>query len=106
MNPTLRLCLALLLPVAAGTARPQEAVSLQRQDQKTIAVMAYAPKVGACRGVAIISPGAGMRKGYSYLGETMAGLGSQTVVVGHRRAAAARCVSRSGARACAKAWPS
>jgi predicted dienelactone hydrolase len=84
MNPTLHLSLALLLPVAAGTAQAQEAVSLQRQDQTTIAVMAYAPKAGACRGMAIISPGAGgSEKGYSYLGETMAGLGYQVVVVGH-----------------------
>jgi len=58
MNPTLRLCLALLLPWVAGTAQAQEAVSLNRQDQTTIAVMAYAPKDGACRGVAIVLPGA------------------------------------------------
>jgi dienelactone hydrolase len=84
MNPAGRLCLALLLPVAAGIAQAQEALSLQRQDQTTIAVMAYAPKAGACRGMAIISPGAGgSEKGYSYLGETMAGLGYQVVVVGH-----------------------
>ena len=58
-NPTLHLCLALLLPWVAAHALPQQAVSLQRQDQTTIAVMAYAPKAGACRGAALVSPGAG-----------------------------------------------
>ena len=33
MNPTLNLCLALLLPWVAAHALPQQAVSLQRQDQ-------------------------------------------------------------------------
>jgi hypothetical protein len=59
MNPTLHLCLALLLPWVAAHALAQQAVSLQRQDQTTIAMMAYAPKAGACRGVAVVSPGAG-----------------------------------------------
>lgn len=57
MNPTLHLRLALLLPWVAAHALPQQAVSLQRQDQTTIAVMAYAPMAGACRGVAVVSPG-------------------------------------------------
>jgi predicted dienelactone hydrolase len=84
MNPAGRLCLALLLPVAAGTVQAQEPVSLQRQDQTTIAVMAYAPEAGACRGVAVVSPGAGgSETGYSYLGEALAGLNYLAVVVGH-----------------------
>ena len=84
MNPTLHLCIALLLPVAVGIAQAQEAVSLQRQDQITIAVTAYAPKAGACRGVAVVSPGAGgSETGYGYLGEALAGLGYLAVVVGH-----------------------
>lgn len=33
MNPTLHLCLTLLLPWVAAHALPQQAVSLQRQDQ-------------------------------------------------------------------------
>jgi len=84
MNPTLHLCLALLLPWVAAHALAQQAVSLQRQDQTTIAVMAYAPKAGACRGVAVVSPGAGgAETGYSYLGDALAGLGYLAVVVGH-----------------------
>ncbi len=84
MNQTLHLCLALLLPVAAGTVQAQEPVSLQRQDQTTIAVTAYAPEAGACRGVAVVSPGAGgSETGYSYLGEALAGLNYLAVVVGH-----------------------
>ena len=84
MNPTLHLCLALLLPWVAAHALAQQAVSLQRQDQTTIAVLAYAPKAGACRGVALVSPGAGgSETGYGYLGEALAGLGYLAVVVGH-----------------------
>lgn len=84
MNPTLHLCLALLLPWVTGLALAQETVSLQRPDQKTIAVMAYAPKSGACRGVAIVSPGAGgSETGYSYLADALAGLAYLAVVVGH-----------------------
>ena len=82
MNPTLHLRLALLLPWVAAHALPQQAVSLQRQDQTTIAVMAYAPMAGACRSVAVISPGAGgSETGYSYLGEALAGLDYLAVVV-------------------------
>ncbi len=43
----LNLNLALLLPVAADTARAQEAVKLQRKDQTITAVMAYAPMGGS-----------------------------------------------------------
>lgn len=59
MNPTLHLCLALLLPWVAAHALPQQAVSLQWQDQTIIAALAYAPTAGACRGAAVVSPGAG-----------------------------------------------
>ena len=74
-----------LLLLVAGTALGQEAVSLSRQDQKAVPVTAYLPKSVACRGVAIISPGAGgSEKGYQYLGEAMSSLGYLAVVVGHQ----------------------
>ncbi|MCX7224437.1 MAG: hypothetical protein NT071_02225 [Burkholderiales bacterium] len=82
MNPTLHLRLALLLPWVAAPALAQDAVSLQRQDQTIIAALAYAPTAGACRGVALVSPGAGgSETGYGYLGEALAGLGYLAVVV-------------------------
>ena len=74
----------LLLLLAAGVAA-QEAVSLSRQDQKVVPVTAYLYKGAACRGVAVISPGAGgSEKGYQYLGEAMSSLGYFAVVVGHQ----------------------
>jgi predicted dienelactone hydrolase len=68
-----------------GTAHAQEAVQLQRQDQKPVQVTAYAPATPTCRGIGIISPGAGgTEKGYRYLAETMSRLGYLAVVVGHQ----------------------
>ena len=73
------------LLLVAGAAFGQEVVSLTRQDQKTVPVTAYSPKSAGCRGVAIISPGAGgSEKGYQYLGEAMSSLGYLSVVVGHQ----------------------
>ena len=69
----------------AGEAVAQEAVSLSREDQETVPVAAYLPKGAPCRGVAIISPGAGgSEEGYRYLGEAMSSLGYLAVVIGHQ----------------------
>ena len=74
-----------LLLLLAGGVAAQEAVSLSRQDQKVVPVTAYLYKGAACRGVAVISPGAGgSEKGYQYLGEAMSSLGYFAVVVGHQ----------------------
>jgi predicted dienelactone hydrolase len=74
----------LSLLIAMG-ASAQEVVSLLRQDQKAVQVAAYSPRSAGCRGVAIISPGAGgSEKGYQYIGEAMSSLGYLTVVVGHQ----------------------
>ena len=80
------LCILFLLFLGVvGTAHAQEAVQLQRQDQKPVQVTAYAPATPTCRGVGIISPGAGgSEKGYRYLAETMSKLGYLAVVVGHQ----------------------
>jgi predicted dienelactone hydrolase len=85
MNAPLRCLAALALILGAGAApRAQESVSLQRQDGTPVSVTAYAPRAGACRGVAIISPGAGgSEQGYRYLGEALSSLGHLAVVVGH-----------------------
>jgi predicted dienelactone hydrolase len=74
-----------LLQLTAVVAFGQEVVTIQRQDQKAMAIAAYSPKTGNCRGIAIISPGAGgSEKGYQYLGEGMASLGYLAVVMGHQ----------------------
>lgn len=84
--PRLIAVFALFLGLGAnGIAIGQEAIALSRQDQKLVPTTAYAPKVAACRGIAIISPGAGgSEQGYAYLGEAMAALGYLAVVVGHQ----------------------
>lgn len=75
---------ALVLLISMG-ASAQEVVSLLRQDQKPVQVVAYSFKSAGCRGVAIISPGAGgSEKGYQYLGEAMSSIGYLAVVVGHQ----------------------
>jgi predicted dienelactone hydrolase len=85
-NQTSRLATvgALLLGLA-GTAAAQQSLQLTRQDQKAVAVTAYTPGTGTCRGIAIISPGAGgSETGYRYLGDVMASLGYMSLVVGHQ----------------------
>ena len=68
-----------------GSAFGQESVSLTRQDQKVVPINVYLPKENTCRGIAIISPGAGgSEKGYAYLGEAMSSRGYLATVVGHR----------------------
>ena len=62
-----------------------EALQLQRQDRKFLQVTAYAPAAATCRGIAIISPGAGgTERGYRYLGEALSSVGYLSVVVGHQ----------------------
>ena len=61
---------------------------IQRADGQDVNVQVYAAASTAnmaCRGIAIISHGAGgSEKGYAYLGEAMARLGYLGLVVGHR----------------------
>ena len=70
---------------AVSLACASEALQLQRQDQKFLQATAYAPAAATCRGVAIISPGAGgTEQGYRYLGEALSSIGYLSVVVGHQ----------------------
>lgn len=79
-----RIALGALLVGAAGLAAGQDAIQFRRQDQQPVSAMAYAPAAAACRGVAIVSPGAGgSENGYRYLAEGMSALGYMAVVVGH-----------------------
>jgi len=69
---------------ASGIAIGQETISLSRQDHQSFVILAYAPSPQNCRGVALISPGAGgSEQGYRYLGVSMASLGYLAVVMGH-----------------------
>lgn len=75
----------MLLACATGVALAQEAAQLKRQDHKSLAVTAYAPRSPACKGIAIVSPGAGgSERGYAYLGEALSSLGFLAVVIGHQ----------------------
>ena len=76
-----------LLGASAGV-RAQEAVSLTRQDGRPVAVTAYAPKQSPCRGLALVSPGAGgSEQGYRFLGDALSAQGYLTVVIGHPESA-------------------
>lgn len=85
MKPSFLVIATLLLIVGANTtASAAEEIALRRQDQESVSVKVYAPGAAACRGVAIISPGAGgSEQGYSYLGEALSRLAYLAVVVGH-----------------------
>jgi predicted dienelactone hydrolase len=73
-----------LLFGAVSLAWAQETLQLQRQDHNFLQATAYAPTAATCRGIAIVSPGAGgSEQGYRYLGETMSSLGYVAVIVGH-----------------------
>jgi predicted dienelactone hydrolase len=79
----------LWLGMACANASAQETVSLVREDQKVAAVLAYAPKLDFCRGIAVVSPGAGgSEHGYRYLGEALSALGYVTIVTGHQESGA------------------
>ena len=58
-TPLRMLALLALLPASHGRAMAAESLSLQRQDGATVPAMAYAPARAACRGIAVISHGAG-----------------------------------------------
>lgn len=63
----------------------QELLSLSRQDGKTVPALAYPVESKGCRGIAVISHGAGgSEKGYAYLAEFMSSQGYYAVVPGHQ----------------------
>jgi predicted dienelactone hydrolase len=80
--PTLT-AIALTLAMLTS-AMAVETITLHRQDGRAFEIAVDAPSGMACRGIALISPGAGgSAKGYRYLGEAMASLGYLSVVIGH-----------------------
>lgn len=76
--------LGVFLASLLGTAHAQQPLLLERQDRTSVPALAYAPASPTCRGIALISPGAGgSEQGYRHLGETLSALGYLTVVMGH-----------------------
>ncbi|MFM8756193.1 MAG: alpha/beta hydrolase family protein [Limnohabitans sp.] len=72
-----------LTPVIALKA--QETVPLRRSDGQPLQVKAYTPKHAGCRGIALVSPGAGgTEDGYTYLGQALSKQGYLAIVMGHR----------------------
>jgi predicted dienelactone hydrolase len=77
--------IAFLWVAVAGPGWAQESASFPRQDGKMVPARAYRSAADSCRGIAIISPGAGgSERGYAYLGKGMAAQGYLAVVVGHQ----------------------
>ena len=74
-----------LIQFTSTAAIGRDLISLQRQDSKTVSAMVYKPNASECKGVAIISHGAGgSENGYTYLGTAMSDFGYLAVVVGHQ----------------------
>ncbi len=77
--------IVMLCAGAPRIAPAQRAVSFVRADGATVPARAYTPAADDCRGIAIISPGAGgSERGLAYLGRGMAAQGYLAVVVGHQ----------------------
>lgn len=77
--------LGLFLAMGSVITGAQEKVSVSREDHAVVRATAYSLGGGTCRGIAVISPGAGgSESGYRYLGEAMASGGYLAVVVGHQ----------------------
>jgi hypothetical protein len=67
-----------------GSALADETLSLRRQDGRSFEISVRAPSGATCRGIALVSPGAGgSAQGYRYLAEALASIGHLTVVIGH-----------------------
>lgn len=68
----------------AGWANSQPVLTLTRQDGQQISATLYSPTRAACRGIAVVSHGAGgSEQGYGYLGTALASFGYLAVVIGH-----------------------
>ncbi len=78
--------LTFLIACAVSTiAHGQNLISLMRQDGTMFSAMAYKPANNECKGVAIISHGAGgSEQGYAYLGTGLSDLGYLAVVPRHK----------------------
>ena len=81
----LSLAILWFIQLTSTAAIGRDLINLQRKDSKTVSAMVYKPIASECKGVAIISHGAGgSEKGYTYLGTAMSSFGYLAVVVGHQ----------------------
>lgn len=81
----LPLALGVVFSLAAADVLAQESRALARSDGAPLAVRVYAAGGPSCRGVAILSPGAGgSERGLKYLAEALGRDGWLAVVAGHR----------------------
>ena len=79
------LAIILLMHLVSSSAYGRELIDLKRKDSKSVLAMVYKPSASECKGVAIVSHGAGgSEQGYNYLGTAMSSFGYLTVVVGHQ----------------------
>jgi len=82
--PFLRSGVLALIVLAADPAGAGQLLTLWRSDGQSLAAMAYPPGAALCRGVAVLSPGAGgSADGLADLAESLASQGTLAVVVGH-----------------------
>ncbi len=79
-------CLALILSGSfAARAGGAENQTLTRADGAQVSVRVYGVAPATCKGIAVLSPGAGgTEKGLSYLAEALSRDGWLSVVVGHK----------------------
>jgi dienelactone hydrolase len=96
------LAATVLTCVMPAGALAREALTLTRQDGQSTVAMVYRPQIPGCRGIAMISPGAGgSEQGYTYLGEGLSSFGYLALVMGHQesgRQAMREYVQRKGLR--------
>lgn len=84
LHLTITLMISLAWLIFSNAAIAQELISLQRKDGKTSSSMHYKPATSRCKGIAIVSHGAGgSERGYGYIGKALASMGYATIVVGH-----------------------
>jgi predicted dienelactone hydrolase len=71
--------------LCAASASGEESQTLVRADGAQVPVRVFAVAENSCRGIAVISPGAGgTEKGLSYIAKALSGDGWLSVVVGHK----------------------
>lgn len=85
MNFPTRLFAGILALMPVPALKAQQTVPLRRSDGQPLQVRAYAPQHSGCRGIALVSPGAGgTEHGYTYLGQALSKQGYLAIVMGHR----------------------
>jgi predicted dienelactone hydrolase len=85
MNFPTRLFTGILALMPVPALKAQETVPLRRSDGQQLQVKAYTPKHAGCRGIALVSPGAGgTEHGYTHLGQALSNQGYLAIVMGHR----------------------